>query len=1068
MKLPDFPAVIPAAILIAVKLGSASGADYYWVGGSGDWNQVYNWSNSAGTIGTLPGPSDNVLIDQPGAVITHSAGDHSIGHLQSENTLLFSGGTLSVSGGMTLNADLNLTGARAQLLVRNGLVLNGTARVGDQTGNFAAITFEGTQTLAGNGTVVFGVHNSGNALRLSESGSTLTLGPGITVRGQNGNVGNCWGWWGGPTDVQVVNQGSILADVNGGTIVVNAQPFSNQGLAGALNGGTLSVADLALNLGQLEAEAAALNLAGVWTNAGSINVTNATLNLGGSFSVATLGAVQRVGGVVNLTGTLNNAGATLALDAVSGSWVMVGGTIQGGTVTTAGGAELAVAGGSSTRGVLDGVVVNGDLDLSTGWAQLLVRNGLVLNGTARVGDQTGNFAAITFEGTQTLAGNGTVVFGVNNSGNALRLSESGSTLTLGPGITVRGQNGNVGNCWGWWGGPTDVQVVNQGSILADVNGGTIVVNAQPFSNQGLAGALNGGTLSVADLALNLGQLEAEAATLNLAGVWTNAGSINVTNATLNLGGSFSVATLGAVQRVGGVVNLTGTLNNAGATLALDAVSGSWVMVGGTIQGGTVTTAGGAELAVAGGSSTRGVLDGVVVNGDLDLSTGWAQLLVRNGLVLNGTARVGDQTGNFAAITFEGTQTLAGNGTVVFGVNNSGNALRLSESGSTLTLGPGITVRGQNGNVGNCWGWWGGPTDVQVVNQGSILADVNGGTVHINAGTFQNPGVVQAVLGGTLALESPVCTNLGTLEARVGGLLEVNTSPQFNDPSVLSIQVGGIARLSGNLLGATRNADRYVPTGPLVLDGGGSASAPQLFEVMGQDLGNVAEGFDRNFAYGSVALANNTYVRLVDQVHNSRGTGPEALYVNTLVVPSGTTLDLNGLHVYARASQSVGTIAGGSITPVPDSGPIGWGVPSPGSISAPGEIDEWTFFGRLGQWVTVVVDPGSGSALAPYLNYAQVELLDPAANVIATNGSAAQGQPVLLSENNPACGGTLPHSGGRRSGSPRQHRQLCHRPLGFHAQQRPAPDQPAGGRASHQPLSCGFVDVFSGGGRAGAL
>ena len=44
-----------------------------------------------------------------------------------------------------------------------------------------------------------------------------------------------------PANVAVINQGMISADVSGGTITINAQPFSNQGLAQGINGGTLTL-----------------------------------------------------------------------------------------------------------------------------------------------------------------------------------------------------------------------------------------------------------------------------------------------------------------------------------------------------------------------------------------------------------------------------------------------------------------------------------------------------------------------------------------------------------------------------------------------------------------------------------------------------------------------------------------------------------------------------------------------------------------------------------------------------------------------------------------------------------
>ena len=47
----------------------------------------------------------------------------------------------------------------------------------------------GTQTLGGSGTVVFGHVRPRNALMVASAGTTLTIGAGITVQGQNGYVG---------------------------------------------------------------------------------------------------------------------------------------------------------------------------------------------------------------------------------------------------------------------------------------------------------------------------------------------------------------------------------------------------------------------------------------------------------------------------------------------------------------------------------------------------------------------------------------------------------------------------------------------------------------------------------------------------------------------------------------------------------------------------------------------------------------------------------------------------------------------------------------------------------------
>jgi hypothetical protein len=150
----------------------------------------------------------------------------------------------------------------------------------------------------------------------------------------------------------------------------------------------------------------------------------------------------------------------------------------------------------------------------------------------------------------------------------------------------------------------------------------------------------------------------------------------------------------------------------------------------------------------------------------------------------------------------------------------------------------------------------------------------------------------------------------------------------------------------------------------LFNGAGSSGTPQLLEAMSQDLGAAGLGFAQNFAYGTISLANNTYVRLVDESQNSGGTGAEALYVDSLVVPAGCTLDLNGLHLYARATQIPGSIVGGSVAQVPDNGPLLLGVPTSGAISVAGQLDEWTFSGSAGQSVLVLVDLGSGNVLPP--------------------------------------------------------------------------------------------------------
>ena len=108
---------------------------------------------------------------------------------------------------------------------------------------------------------------------------------------------------------------------------------------------------------------------------------------------------------------------------------------------------------------------------------------------------------------------------------------------------------------------------------------------------------------------------------------------------------------------------------------------------------------------------------------------------------------------------------------------------------------------------------------------------------------------------------------------------------INGQGGLSVSSNSTLDVSGNLLGNTTNAAAFNPLGTVVLDSGtGTSNPPQLLEAMSQDLGNVAAGFNNNFAYSTLELTANTYVELVDDSANSPGNTPEAVYVNTLDRP----------------------------------------------------------------------------------------------------------------------------------------------------------------------------------------
>jgi hypothetical protein len=134
---------------------------------------------------------------------------------------------------------------------------------------------------------------------------------------------------------------------------------------------------------------------------------------------------------------------------------------------------------------------------------------------------------------------------------------------------------------------------------------------------------------------------------------------------------------------------------------------------------------------------------------------------------------------------------------------------------------------------------------------------------------------------------------------------------------------------------------------------------------------------------------------VQLVNHSGGT--RVLYVNSLIVPGGATLDLNGFTIYARVVQIDGMVVGGGVIQTPP-GAITLSTPATGSIASDQQVDEWTFFGRAGQTVAVIVNPNLG------LNFADVRILDPNGVVLGDQMNTQSGADVAF------LGQTLPLDG----------------------------------------------------------
>jgi hypothetical protein len=883
-----------------------------WVApAGGDWDDAGNWS-----LGHVPDDSEAARINLAGSyTVTHSQSiTDSVDSITSNQAITLSAGTLNIGTTFSLDtASLTLAGGTINggtISATGGAELLATSSGGTLNG----VTLNANLNLtAGNGNV--NVHVI-NGLTLN---STATLGydAGIFFDGGSQTLG-------GSGTVVFSNSASegLIANADNMTLTIgsgiNIQGGNNYGAniyygavigySNALGGGSNTTI---INQGTIDPNVSGMSIVinpnGSFINQGTIEATNgAALYVGGT--MAGLGTFNANGGTVGLIGTLNNTGTTLPLTAASGSLTLYGGMINGGTISGTGGAQLLA---TYASGTLNGVTLNANLNLTAGNGNVNVHviNGLTLNSTATLGYG----AAILFDaGSQTLGGTGTVVFS-NSAYEGLIANADNMTLTIGPGITVQGGNNDGastsygavigyssgGYFTGWFGG-SNTSVINQGTIDPNVSGMSIIVNPNgSFINQGTIEATNG--------------------------------------AGLYLGGT--MAGLGTFNANGGTVALIGTLNNTGTTLPLTAASGSLTLYGGTINGGTISATGGAQLLA---TYASGTLNGVTLNANLDVTAAGASVHVVNGLTLNSTATLGYDS----VIFFDGgSQTLGGSGTVVFS-DSAYEGLIANANNMTLTIGPGITVQGGNNSGpstsygavigyssgGYFTGWFGG-INTSVINQGTIDPNVSGMSIIVNpngSGSF---------------------INQGTIGATNGAALYANGATSVNGTGVIAGTGTNTLTFTGSLTGNTTNALGYSPLDTVQLNGSGTAASPQSLEAMSADVGGAPTGYVNNFAYGALNIGGNDYVQLVDQSHNSTGSGAEAVYCVSLTVPAGSTLDLNGLHLYAGSANVQGTIVNGvvSLAALPPAVAV---VSGNGQPIADNSIDtstaNGTYFGNLAQ------------------------------------------------------------------------------------------------------------------------
>jgi hypothetical protein len=780
------------------------------VGGANASCTLSNGRIYRGTITTAPGSSLEVTGNSPGSTLDGVQLD----------------GSLTISQGYFPN-----------LTILNGLTLGGEIDIGAISGayfgstlNFGSCGDTADESLTGSGKIVFGTDLYGDNL-VNNSMGILTIGTGITIQAgttssiqglidnqgavQENAAGDSLSFGNWYAFVPWVNDGTISAV--GGTALNLFGNWTNSA-TGIITVGPNSIVSLGSTVDIDPTDPSAASYA--WINHGSISIgSNSTVNLGGVFTMSSIvGMGLDNTDSYNLTGTLDNSGGTLAVGGSDAMWTLAYGRIYRGTVTTAPGSALA---GSGT---LDGVTLNGNLDLSGINAFVNVEDGLTLNGEIDLGGTLyfGNFGGT---GVSFLTGVGTIIFGSGPSYANIN-NRSPSTLTIGSGITILG--GGNSSIFG--------SIDNQGTILENTVGGSlsigdVVYGSVPWTNEGTISAASGTTLNLYGnwtnsasgiIAIGPGSVVSLGSRTSIdptdpsapSFAWTNNGSISIgSNSTVNLGGVFTMSSLtGLGLDNSDTYNLTGTLDNRGATLAVGGTNAVWMLSGGRIYHGTVTTAPGSVL------SGGGTLDSVQLNGTANGSFG-----ILNGLTLNGELNVGGPYGGYLSFGNYGdsaAQSVTGTGNIVFS-NGYSNYLYNNSSGP-LTIGPGITIQGGAGSTSLF-----GPIE----NQGTIEENTPGGLLFAfpptnydySTGTLTG-GTWEAGNGGNLLLYgAPITTNAATVILfGAGSQLSSNFGTADALANLSTIAAGGSLTVQG---GATVNSSNAVNNlGTLVVGAGSSFSA----------------------------------------------------------------------------------------------------------------------------------------------------------------------------------------------------------------------------------------------------
>lgn len=643
--------------------------------------------------------------------------------------------------------------------------------------------------------------------------------------------------------------------------------------------------------------------ASVLNNAGAINIDSFLLSIfGGSTNSGTItaGSAGTSGSFQIINHTMNNAGGTIVVGPVAGSFVdLINGGISGGTLSGSGAGVFRTTGGLSARLT--------DITLTSGAVVNVVDNSnLVLSGTNTNNgainlNSVGNSTDLRINGATALNGTGTVT--MSNTGANRIIAHNGAAtdvLTVGAGQTIQG-GGQLGA-----GGL--LTIVNNGVLRASQptaltlnttsavtnnnvirgDGASLVIQSTTV-NQGVSGTLN---------AINNGVVRLHGATINNGSFTTaSGGSIATQNGTgSTLSGVTNTGTLNIVDNSS--ITLTGTLTNNG-TVNMQSVGNS------------------TDLRIAGAQTINGTgtisLSNTGANRVLGTGTG-DTLTLGSGQTLQGSGTIGTSA-NFTLVnqgTIVATQSSPLYIGATAGVTNTGT---LRADGGTLQLQ--TTVNSGGGAIEALNG-----SQVQLLNgavvnnasftatgAGSLITTVNGSTVTLGGGTVNGPLRVND--NSTLRLTGDVTYN-GTLSmASVGNSTNLEIVGNRTLSGTATIQM---SNTQGNRILTNTAGDTLAIGANITVQGSGQIGAGTSLAVTNNGtiiatqpspiLINTAVPFTNN---GTLRADGGTLQ--IQTTVNSAGGNIEARNGSQVQLLNGTVI--NNANFSATGAGSLITTVNGS-------------------------------------------------------------------------------------------------------------------------------------------------------------